>query len=68
MRTFKFRYTLRNGQAGSGVIVAPNIDSVGIRVRKRFKLHDDVRIYEVQEVPDESENTVRRAVEADCVC
>lgn len=58
MRTFKFRYTLRNGQTGSGVIVAPNIDSVGILVRKRFNLHDDVRIYEVQEVPDESENTV----------
>lgn len=55
MRTFKFRYTLRNGQTGSGVIVAPNIDSVGIRVRKRFNLHDDVRIYEVEEVPDGEE-------------
>ena len=55
MRTFKFRYTLRNGQKGSGVIVASNIDSVGIRVRKRFNLHDDVRIYEVEEVPDGKE-------------
>lgn len=55
MRTFKFRYTLRNGQTGSGVIVAPNIDSVGILVRKRFNLHDDVRIYEVEEVPDGEE-------------
>ena len=55
MRKFKFRYTLRNGKTGSGVIVAPNIDSVGMLARDRYKLHDDVRIYEVEEVPDGKE-------------
>lgn len=58
MRKFNFRYTLRNGQTGSGVILAPDIESVGQAVRERFKLHKDVCIYNVEEVHNEVENTV----------
>lgn len=54
MKKFKFRYTLRNGQTGEGIILAPSIEAVGMLVRDRFKLNDDVRIYEVEEVLDES--------------
>lgn len=68
MRKFKFRYTLRNGQTGSGIITAPNREAVGMLARARFKLSDGVRIYEVKEVRDESENTDRGAAEAGCVC
>lgn len=57
MRKFKFRYTLHNGQTGSGEILAPSFETVGMLARDRFKLSDDVRIYEVKEVLDESENT-----------
>lgn len=57
MQKFKFRYTLRNGQTGSGVILAPCLEAVGMLVRDRFKLSDDVRIYEVEEVVDESQNS-----------
>jgi len=55
MRKFKFRYTLRNGQTGEGVILAPSLEAVGMLARDRYKLHDDVRIYEVEEVPDGEE-------------
>ena len=55
MQKFRFRYTLRNGQTGSGVILAPCLEAVGMLVRDRFKLSDDVRIYEVEEVPDGEE-------------
>lgn len=55
MRNFTFRYTLRNGQTGSGQISAPSRDAVGMLARERFQLHDDVRIYEVKEVPDGKE-------------
>lgn len=58
MRKFKFRYTLRNGQTGSGVILAPGLESVVVLVRARFKFSDDVRIYEVEEVLDEGKDTV----------
>jgi hypothetical protein len=58
MRKFKFRYTLHNGQTGSGEILAPSLEAVGMLVRDRFKFSDDVRIYEVKEVLDESEDTV----------
>lgn len=58
MKKFKFRYTLRNGQTGSGAISAPSLEAVGMLVRDRFKFSDDVRIYEVKEVLDESEDTV----------
>lgn len=54
MRKFKFRYTLGNGQTGSGLIEAPCKEAVGMLARSRFKLGDDVRIYEVEEVTDES--------------
>lgn len=57
MRKFKFKYTLRNGQTGSGIIAAPSIVVAGILARQRFNLHD-VRIYGVEEVFDESENKV----------
>ena len=55
MRKFKIRYTLRNGQTGEGTILAPSLEAVGRLVRDRYKLHDDVRIYEVEEVPDGEE-------------
>lgn len=58
MRTFKFRYTLRNGKTGSGIILAPSIEAVKTTVMLRFKLDEDVRIYEVEEVLDEVEDTV----------
>ena len=58
MKKFKFRYTLRNGQTGSGAIFAPRREAVGMLVRERFKFSDDVRIYEVEEVFDESKDTV----------
>lgn len=57
MRKFKFRYTLRNGQTGSGEISAPRFEGVGMLIRERFNLHDDVRIYDVKEVHHEIENT-----------
>lgn len=52
MRKFKFRYTLSNGQTGSGIILAPNIESVCSAAIERFNLHGNIRIYEVEEVPD----------------
>lgn len=55
MKTFRFKYTLRNGQTGEGIILAPSLDAVGMLVRDRYKLHDDVRVYEVEEVPDGKE-------------
>ena len=55
MRRFKFRYTLRNGQTGEGIILAPSPEAVDMLVRNRYKLHDDVRIYEVEEVPNGEE-------------
>lgn len=55
MKTFKFKYTLRNGQTGEGIILAPSLEAVGMLVRDRYKLHDDVRIYEVEEVKDGKE-------------
>lgn len=58
MRKFKFRYTLRNGQTGSGIILAPNIESVCSAAIERFNLHGNIRIYEVEEVLDEVEDTV----------
>lgn len=58
MKKFKFRYTLRNGQTGGGTILAPSLEAVGMLVRDRFKFSDDVRIYEVKEVLDESKDTV----------
>lgn len=58
MRKFKFRYTLRNGQTGSGIILAPELEAVSMLVRTRFKLHEDVRIYEVEEVRYEGKNTI----------
>ena len=67
MRNFTFRYTLRNGQTGSGQISAPSRDAVGMLARERFQLHDDVRIYEVKEVVDESENTVSGTAETGSV-
>ena len=53
MRKFKFRYTLRNGQTGSGEISAPRFEGVGMLIRERFNLHDEVRIYDVKEVHNE---------------
>lgn len=50
MRTYQFRYTLRNGQSGIGVIKAPNRGCVGMLARARYRLSADVRIYEVEEV------------------
>lgn len=67
MRKFNFRYTLRNGQTGSGQISAPSRDAVGMLARDRFNLYDDVRIYEVKEVVDESENTDSGTAEAGSV-
>jgi len=58
MRKFRFRYTLSNGQTGSGVILAPCIEAVCSVVIERFKLHDNIRIYEAEEVLDEVEDTV----------
>lgn len=58
MPDFEFRYTLRNGQTGSGQIPAPNVHAVGMLARARFKLHEDVRIYDVKEVKDESKSPV----------
>lgn len=55
---YEFRYTLRNGDTGTGVISAPSADAVGMLARARFQLHEDVRIYNVKELEDESENTV----------
>ena len=55
MKKFKFRYTLHNGQTGEGIILAPSLEAVGMLARDRYKLHDDVRIYEVEEVPDGEE-------------
>ena len=63
MRQFTFRYTLRNGQTGSGQISAPNREVVGMLAGERFNLHDDVRIYEVEEVRDESKDTVSGTAE-----
>lgn len=57
MRKFNFRYTLHNGQSGSGQICAPSYEAVGLLAKDRFKISDDVRIYDVKEVPDESENS-----------
>lgn len=59
MQKFKFGYTLSNGQSGSGVILAPSAEAVGMLVRDRFKFSDDVRVYDVEEVVDESQNSVR---------
>lgn len=59
MQKFRFRYTLHNGQTGSGIILAPISDAVEMFARNRFKFSDDVRIYDVEEVVDESQNTVR---------
>ena len=59
MQKFRFRYMLRNGQAGSGIILAPSFEAVEMFVRNRFKFSDGVRIYDVEEVVDESQNTVR---------
>lgn len=52
MKTFKFKYTLRNGQTGEGIILAPSLEAVGMLARDRYKLHPDVRIYEVEEVKE----------------
>ena len=68
MPKFKFRYTLRNGQTGSGEILAPRLEAVGMLARSCFKLIDDVRIYEVKEVVDEGENTDSGAAEAGSIC
>lgn len=67
MPDFEYRYTLRNGQIGSGAISAPRLEAVGMLVRSRFKLSDGVRIYEVKEVLDESENTDSRTAETGSV-
>ena len=56
---FQFRYTLRNGDTGTGIISAPNADAVGMLARARFQLHEDVRIYEIEEIKeDESKDTI----------
>lgn len=55
---YEFRYTLHNGDTGTGVISAPSADAVGMLARARFQLHEDVRIYDVKELENESENTV----------
>lgn len=60
MRKFKFCYTLRNGQTGTGLIEAPNYESVGMMARSRFFPSKDARIYDVEEVPDESKDTDNR--------
>lgn len=57
MAKYKFRYTLRDGQTGTGAIEAPCYEAVGMLVRSRFKFKDDVRVYDVEEVPDESTDT-----------
>ena len=55
---YEFRYTLRNGDTGTGIISAPSADAVGMLARARFQLHEDVRIYEVKELEDESKNSI----------
>ena len=60
MKKFKFSYTLRNGKTGIGVIEAPNYESVGMMARSRFSPSKDARIYDVEEVLDESKNTDNR--------
>lgn len=55
MQTFKFKYTPRNGQTGECVIFAPSLEAVGMLVRDRYKLHPDVRVYEVEEVKNGKE-------------
>lgn len=63
---YEFRYTLRNGDTGTGVISAPSADAVGMLARARFQLHEDVRIYEVEEVKeDESKDTISRTAKSD---
>lgn len=59
MQKFRFRYMFRNGQAGSGIILAASFEAVEMFVRNRFRFSDDVRIYDVEEVVDESQNSVR---------
>lgn len=61
MRKYDFKFTLRNGQTGVGTVEAPNIESVGMVVRERFKFARDVRVFEVseaEEVDNESKSTV----------
>ena len=60
MRKFKFCYALKNGQTGTGLIEAPNYESVGMMARCRFFPNRDARIYDVEEVPDESKDTDNR--------
>lgn len=60
MRKFKFSYTLRNGQTGTGLIEAPNYESVGMMARGLSYPGKDARIYDVEEVPDESKDTDNR--------
>ena len=60
MRKFKFCYTLRNGQTGTGLIEAPNYESVGMMARILLYPGKDARIYDVEEVSDESQNTDNR--------
>lgn len=57
MARYKFRYTLHDGQTGTGSIEAPCYEAVGMLVRSHFKAKDDVRVYDVEEVPDESTDT-----------
>lgn len=63
MQKYNFKFTLKDGQTGIGTIEAPNIESVGMVVRERFKFAHDVRVFEVsgakeEEVDDESTSTV----------
>lgn len=59
MAQYKFYYTLRGGKTGTGLIEAPCYEAVGMLVRSQFKAKDDVRVYDVEEVPDESTDTDR---------
>ena len=61
MQKYNFKFTLKDGQTGIGTIEAPNIESVGMVVRERFKFAQDVRVFEASEVEegdDESTGTV----------
>lgn len=53
MKKFKFRYTLRNGQTGEGVILAPSLEAVGTLTFWMYSRKDDKRIL-FEQKPDTS--------------
>lgn len=57
MQKYNFKFTLKDGQTGVGTIEAPNIESVGMFVRERFKFAQDVRVFEVSEAEEEDDES-----------